>query len=404
MTQLPILKDDKSNNPIISCRYNERLVLHLIRTKQSASKANLARMSGLTAAAIGGIITSLQKKGLVEPAGKIQGDMGQPATLFKLVPEGAFGLGLSINRGSIETLITNFIGEKVTSKKHEMILPEPDKVMEIVAQDIAELREKLGQEYQTRIAGLGVAQPFHLGAWASEHTNWQSWRNFDITEQLSASCKLPVFGENDANAAALAEMVYGLGQTHSDFVYLFFGSSMVTSLGGGIVLGKEFRSGFTGNAGDIGLMPCPPGKLPHRQSKDSHIPVLNSRISLHSLAMHLANCGASVNTPEEFSEAVNQYEADSNVWLDDCVEALEFAAQGIQSVLDIPAIILDCEDRDKGIIQKIVDKLASRMSAVRGTTRPMPEIKMGSLGSKAAAVGAATLPLDYHFSLKPDQK
>lgn len=95
------------DNPIQSCRYNERLVLHLLRISPHASKATLARVSGLTAAAIGGIISSLIQKGLVMKTGKRQGDLGQPATLLKLCPEGAFGIGVSINRGSIETILIN---------------------------------------------------------------------------------------------------------------------------------------------------------------------------------------------------------------------------------------------------------------------------------------------------------
>lgn len=404
MTQLQIYNEDKSkpNDPTINCRYNERLVLHLVRTQKSASKASLARMSGLTAAAIGGIITSLQRKGLVEPAGKFQGDMGQPATLFRLVPEGAFGLGLSINRGSIETLITNFIGEKVTSRKHDMILPEPHVVMDIVSRDIAELREQLGEEFNNRIVGLGVAQPFHLGSWPHESAEWHSWRNFDLNEQIKVSCGIQVFGENDANAAALAELVYGLGQVNEDFVYFYFGSAMVASLGGGVVLSKEIRRGFTGNAGDIGLMPCPAGKLAKTEAGETTN--LISRVSLYSLAQHLASSGARVDSHEEFTEAAVEYEAEVNTWLADCAEALKYAMQGIQAVVDVPVIVFDCEDRDKAIVGKIVEQLDAQLSAINHPSQPMPLVRLGTLGSKAAAVGAATLPLNHYFSLKPDQK
>jgi len=353
-----------AKSPIQACRYNERVVLHLLRLHKSLSKAALARRTGLTPAAIGGIMSSLLSKGLVHAAGKVQGDMGQPATLFKLEPEGAFGFGVSVNRGGIETLVINFVGEKVASKKHTLILPDPQSTLAIALQDIQDLFESLKPQNQERVAGLGVAQPYNLGAWPSGQVDWESWNEFDLAAELKNHINVPVFSENDGNAGAMAELVYGFGESQNDFAYLFFGPPLVKSLGGGLVLDGDCRRGFTGNAGDIGLMPVPKSVLPtSTEDGDVSVTFLSTRASLHSLAQYLKHCGAAIKNQQDFALAVKNYPDNFDEWLADSVVALELAVQGIQAVLDVPYVVLDSEDEDAEIIKALVQALENRLAS-----------------------------------------
>ena len=62
---------------------------------------------------------------------------------------------------------------------------------------------------------------------------------------------LPVFLENDANAAALAEWRFGAGRGCRDLVYL----TMSTGIGAGLVLDGRLHAGFDGDAGEVGHLP-----------------------------------------------------------------------------------------------------------------------------------------------------
>lgn len=398
---MSVFTANRYHNPIEACRHNEKVVLHLLRLHKSASKASLARLTGLTAAAIGGIISELSSKGLVMEAGKRQGDMGQPATLFRLAPGGAYGFGVSINRGSIETLLINFVGEIVSVRKHNIILPEPENVVQIVLGDLEELAEEEALENCTRIAGIGIAQPYHLASWDSEA--WENWDTFDLSGALRKATGIPTLSENDGNTAALAELTYGLGREEEEFIYLYLGPALVKSFGGGVVLNGRHRRGYTGNAGDIGLMPVPPSKLPTSKPSDGYDGTfLTSRASLFSLVQYLRHCGAEIETHVALEKAIAAYPEQVNEWLEDSVAALETAVHGIQAVLDVPYVVIDGEDEDQGIICRIIDGLGGRLSSAYKKSRPTPKVKRGSFGSQAAAIGAATMPLDSHFSPKPD--
>ena len=398
---MPLNFLNSTNSPISHCRQNEKLVLHMLRQLHRESKANLARLAGLTAAAIGGIVTSLEEKGLIHNVGKIQGDMGKPATLYALLPEGAYGIGVSINRGYIETLLMDFVGQVVASKKHSIILPSPKAVLALVLEDITHLVEPLSASISSRIVGVGVAQPYNIGSGADDNEDWSAWDDFSLANALSSTIGLPALTQNDANAGAIAELIYGGKPEAKDFLYFYFGSPMVLSLGGGVVLNGECRNGVSGNAGDIGLMPMPiAGKYSGLLAQEEEPQLLTHSASLHSLVCYLRHQGACIETRNDFNACLPEYSSSVDTWLDKCVYALAIAIQSFQALVDVPEIIIDCEDSDAVLIGRIIEGLETSLALCSHRGFIMPSIRKGAFGSQASAIGAATVPLDACFSPK----
>lgn len=389
-----------------SCRYNEKYLLHILRLKQRDSKANLARETGLTAAAVGSLIKSLQDKGLVENVGKVQGDMGQPATLFSLSKNGAYGLGVSLNRGHIETVMINFVGEIVASKKHDLILPSPEEAQAIIIEDIRVLLDAAPAEVGPRIAGIGVAQPGQMGSWSQGDRDWSDWDEFDLAAQLSQAFRFPAYSQNDVSAAAIAELIYGGSPATNDFLYVFFGGSQVQSFGGGLILNGECRDGGAGNAGDVGLIPVGPSTLygdsaaASEDDKGLNADFLTHRCALSSLVTYLKSEGFSIENAEDFHRVIALEPERVGRWLSDCVMAFERAIFAIQAVVDVPELIIDCEDADAYLIERVIEGLKARLASNLYTGIHFPQIRKGGFGSDASAIGAATLPLDSSFSLK----
>ncbi len=73
-------------------------------------------------------------------------------------------------------------------------------------------------------------------------------RNFPIRKILEEKLKVPIYIENDANACAIGEMVYGSCQDIDDFIWI----TVSNGVGGAIVLGKEIYQGWQGAAGEMG--------------------------------------------------------------------------------------------------------------------------------------------------------
>lgn len=74
--------------------------------------------------------------------------------------------------------------------------------------------------------------------------------NFDLRRALSAYTALPIHLGNDANVAALAEALFGVGHDAESTIVVTLG----TGVGGGIVLGGKMLTGYTGAASELGHM------------------------------------------------------------------------------------------------------------------------------------------------------
>lgn len=379
-------------------RYNERLVLQRLRRAGEASKADLARAADLTNTAIGGIIRKLDDLGLIEEVGKRHdGGRGQPATMLRLNPAGAYGIGVRLDRRSIETILIDFDGTPLARRAYDMVLPEPDEALAMVAGDVRALLDRLAPPARERFAGIGLALPYNLGAWLRRldlpPEIFRRWDDFDFAAGLEEATGLPVFSENDGNAAAIAELFYGLGRSVDDFLYLFIGPA----IGGGIVVKGDCLRGSTGNAGDVAVIAVAPGRLGSSPKSEDGRELLITRASLNALGRHLQASGVAVASPADMQAAFAAGHPAVQEWIEDAVEALAPAIWSAIALLDVPLIVVDA-DIDGGLVDALIRRLDVALDEHAPEARRPPRILHGTLGRDAGAIGAATLPMFFNFS------
>lgn len=101
-----------------------------------------------------------------------------------------------------------------------------------------------------RLIGLGVGAPnanYHKGT--IELAPNLAWKGIvPLAAYLKEKVNVPVIVTNDANAAAMGEMIFGGAKGMKDFIVLTLG----TGLGSGIVVNGEVVYGYTGFAGELG--------------------------------------------------------------------------------------------------------------------------------------------------------
>lgn len=122
-----------------------------------------------------------------------------------------------------------------------------------IAADAAALVAKSGLAARD-VAAVGVSAPGPLDTAAGVvlgPPNLPGWERVTVAESLEAALGWPVFVENDANAAALAEWRFGAGRGFADLVYL----TMSTGVGGGIIAGGRLLRGRADGAGEVGHAP-----------------------------------------------------------------------------------------------------------------------------------------------------
>jgi glucokinase len=101
------------------------------------------------------------------------------------------------------------------------------------------------------IAGIGICAPGPLDPSTGvilNPPNLPCWRNFSLGSAVQARFSLPVRVENDANAAALAEAIWGAGAGYRTVFYTTLG----TGIGTGFILNQRIYHGRTGSAAEGG--------------------------------------------------------------------------------------------------------------------------------------------------------
>lgn len=141
--------------------------------------------------------------------------------------------------------------------KQEMLTKVDEGPDAVIARIAGLVRHVCGQAGismdEGKIRGLGIGSPGplnpHTGVILSP-PNLPGWDCIPLKERLQQDLGLPVYLNNDANAAVLAEYLYGSGKGVRNLVYM----TISTGIGGGIILDGRLLLGEDGNAGEIGHM------------------------------------------------------------------------------------------------------------------------------------------------------
>ncbi|MDP3830825.1 MAG: ROK family protein, partial [Ignavibacteriaceae bacterium] len=123
----------------------------------------------------------------------------------------------------------------------------PEKVIKQIKRGIKDLLDK--SDY--KITGIGIGAPGVISikrGTVENPPNLPGWGKIHLGKIISKEFKLDTFVENDANAAAIGEMIFGAGKKLNSFLMITLG----TGVGGGIIFERKLFRGETGAAGEIG--------------------------------------------------------------------------------------------------------------------------------------------------------
>ena len=391
---------DRGSNSGQLRHFNERVVLDVIRRNGRASKAEIARATHLTAPAVAAIVDSLESAGYVQKAGKKFGGKGQPSVMYLISPGGAFSIGIHIGRRALDAVLIDFSGEILAQESHEYDFPEPTNIQMIGNKIIRAYLQGLSGAKE-RISGLGIAAPYFLGGWGEELEFTAAlsakWRSLDMRSFFSAEQRdLPVFTENDASAATLAELLFGFGLKHRDFIHL----SINTLIGGGLVLDGTLQTGPNGNAAAYGPYPVTKSKLSTTTPSPGPFDILLHRASIYVLMRHLRMNGVTINRVRDIQDQDANIQRLVLEWQIDCAEALAQAIIGSIAVVDVDALVIG-GILPQRLLEETTTLIEQKFLALIPAGLVAPKIYTSQLGAFAAAYGASLLPMHAQFG--PDR-
>jgi len=226
---------------------NRQIVLNYVRERGPISRAEIAQVTKLQRSTISLIVDGLKGDGLVE---ELDGEStgGRPPILLSLRTANAVAIGVDVGTTRTTVATSDLAGRVLSEEEFETDADADTTIRNIVAR----AKRFTGRKTST-IEGIGVSLPGLVDPISgNSFVPHFQWRNLRIEAELRKTLKLPVTVDNDANAAALAELWFGRPEIREvrDFIMVL----VEGGLGTGIVFDGQVYRGEGSVAGEFGHM------------------------------------------------------------------------------------------------------------------------------------------------------
>ena len=359
---------------------NERQILDLIRRLGPITRADLTRQTELTAQSISRLVDELIDRGLLRTGARILKGRGQPGVAVELVPEAAYTIGISIMTDAVAVVLMDFTGVVLEEQLEPLDTMRRADVIDAIKRIVARLIEKRAIK-PTRLFGIGVAITGYFiaaGTRVNPSEHLEDWALIDLKEVLSDAFQLPVWVDNDGNAAATGESLFGVGRWTRSFAYIY----VATGLGGGVVIDGKVIEGAAGNSGEF------TGILAPNLRED--------RPTLELLRQMINARGLEISSVSELIARFDPAWPGIEAWIERTRQPLIAIVSAIAAVLDPEAIVIGGRI-PPALAKRLADETEFYAVPRRAHPRPLPRLVAAESVGDATAIGAAALPLKHHF-------
>lgn len=356
-------------------RHNRRVLLHALRLSGSLSRAELARLTGLTPQAVANIVEDLIDAGLVREAGRRKSPRGQPPIAIEIAPDGGYAVGVRLDSNQFHAVAADLGGTLIEMAEGAVSKRSETEWLDFVVDIHAGFATRFGAE---RCLGIGLVMPgpFDID-WPGVPTPGAipALQSRSIADELGARTGTDIFLENDAAAAALGEKLYGKARDFNDFFYVFIGEGV----GAGVIARGEPYRGSRGNAGEFGhLIVDPNGPRCYCGNRGC----LGEYLSLGARRAFLRDA-------EARGEAMSAAE---DAWIARAAEALSIGLASVENLFD-PEVVILGGAVPAAFLERLGDELGDLRASVRQDLPRERRLRVSILGEGSAALGASALPI-----------
>ena len=383
--------------------HNSRLILKTIYDEGEISRADVARLTGLTRTTVSDAVAKLIEGGLVAEVGLGPSAGGKPPTLLSVVDDSRYLIGIDLAESEFRGAVINLRGEI----KHRLSLPIHDRDGNAALALVYELVDELVTIADSPILGIGIGTPGLMDARQGvvrDAVNLD-WHNLPLGDLLEVRYELPVYVANDSQVAALAESTFGDSENLSNLILIKVGRGT----GGGIVLNRQLYYGDGFGAGEIGhVAVVEDGEL----CRCGHYGCLETVTSSRAIVKRAQTIAENdphstlhqfAITPEEINADIvlQAFEAGDEALQSVIAEVgyyLGIAVANLVGALNIQRIVIagNVARFGQALLEPIVQEVRQRsLAALANETR----IEFTSLGPDIVILGAAALLLTHELGL-----
>jgi len=229
---------------------NKALVLQLIMENEPISRADIAQTSGLNKTTVSTLVTELLEEDLIFESGPGVSSGGRRPVILHFNKDAGYAIGIDIGVNYVLSVLTDLKGNILIEKSQTLSHTTYASIMDILQKMIQSLMDEMPKS-RYGIVGIGVGVPGIVNNEGSVLLAPNlGWSNIQLKEELEKLYNVPVIIENEANAGAVGEQNFGIGQNHKNILYISAG----IGIGVGIIVNRELYKGINGFSGEMGHM------------------------------------------------------------------------------------------------------------------------------------------------------
>jgi len=228
---------------------NRSAILAHLGSVGPTSRADLARLLAVSPGLMTQLTKELLAEGLIQELETAPSQGGRPARMLGLVSSAGSAIGVKLVADHLAFVEVALDGTVRRSASEPWDVSDPTHITRLISL----LRRFIEGSPSDRLLGIGVGVPGSVDGQSSGvvESTQLGWHGAPLGRTLREAFQMPVLVENNVNALAVAERLYGAGQRFDSFVVATVG----TGVGAAIVSDGSVLRGASGGAGEIGHIP-----------------------------------------------------------------------------------------------------------------------------------------------------
>ncbi len=381
--------------------HNTTLILKTIYQHDDISRAEIARLTGLTRTTVSDIVAGLMEDGLVVEVGPGEPSGGKPPIQISLVPNSRQVISLDLSNDELCGAVVDLRGN-ILYRQH---LPLDGRLGNAAMEQVFRLVDLLAQALTAPLLGIGIGTPGLVDSTQGivhQAVN-RGWVDLPLRDLVAQRNLGPVHVTNDSQAAALGEHIYGSHRQAANLVVIKVGEG----IGSGIVLNGQLFPGDGFSAGEIGHLVVEYEGLPCTCGNNGCLETVLSRRAVLARARQfaaahpnsqLAHQSAGGLQLEHLQQAFESGDPQAQELIGQCGTYLGVAIANLIGIINVRHIVISgC------LAQFGAPLLESALAEARRRVLPAmvaeTHLSISTLGEDDVLLGASALVLQQELGL-----
>ncbi|WP_127144315.1 ROK family transcriptional regulator [Pelagibacterium montanilacus] len=361
-----------------------RTVMRVLLEREAVSRAELARLTGVSKQTMSEVFRELEEGGWVRRSGRTQGAVGRSAATYEVCVDRALVFGADVGGTKVQAALADMHGIILTETVEPTDPRGGQYVVDQLARMSAELAHRASQPLERVLVGtIGIPGAYNARTGKLFMVpNITGLEGTPFVEDLRERVDFDVHVGNDVNMAAKGEQWMGEGRNVDDFVFIALG----TGIGMGIINERRVLSGAHGAAGEIATLPIGADPYDGRTFRSGGLETALGSAAIRE--RYEGSGGRSGLTVREIIDRIGDGDTIAAATVDAIARILAQAVLAVSAVLDPERVVLG---GSVGARRELLERMEVHLPLCMPSP---PQCTVSKLGSRAGLYGTIANSLD----------